>query len=76
MGHELSEGIQLTQITFNVSNARQYRIGVGGCKSIVVVEQCGQMSLVPWAMVFFEHTPPELVNLSLVQCVALLETPK
>ena len=73
MSHELREGIELTAIYFN--DQQQFYVGHGNCTRIIVVEQQGQLSMVPWALVKSDTGPPQLVNLATVERVALKEAP-
>lgn len=75
MSHELKEGTKLKSV-FLVDGG-EVKAGNGGCASIVVAEQTGQMAMVPWAKVTREDGTVQLYNLALAEgCVIEYINPK
>lgn len=71
MSHELKEGVELKSVGWPGENS--YSIGIAsGVSSITVVEQMGQMGMVPWAKVIgHDRHTIALVNLALCELVEL-----
>lgn len=82
MSHELKEGVHLNAITtmpdadsgcdtYRVGGSRLSENGTARITDIVVMEQTGQMAMVPWAGVSFSDGRVVLVNLANVESVEL-----
>lgn len=76
MSNELTEGVELQQIVGLYDPQEGTGIWVvgenpGQCKRIVVVEQRGQMSMVPWAKMEMRDGTVTLINLANVEGVTL-----
>ncbi|MDP1931947.1 MAG: hypothetical protein Q8L60_10865 [Gammaproteobacteria bacterium] len=76
MSHELKEGVKLKSVSGPVDkNGDQIYLRIGDrpmqYRSIVVVEQAGQMGMVPWAKGVTNSGEVTLVNLALMESVIL-----
>ena len=70
MSHELKEGIKLKLVYWSEGD---FVVGKRGVTDIVICEQLGQMSMVPWARIVLSDEPDQLVNCALLEGLQLLE---
>lgn len=74
MSHELKEGVELQCVQGPFDNEGEGIFLILGdsdwkCSRITVVEQCGQMGMVPWAKCERNNGEIVLVNLALMESV-------
>lgn len=77
MSHELKEGVKLKSVAGPTGPDGDHILMCIGdnpyqCKAITVVEQPGQMSMVPWAKAEQNNGSTLLINLALMESVTLL----
>jgi len=70
MSHELIEGVELKCVFWTDG---EVTVGKADCASLIVREQYGQMSMVPWVEAIYENGKKQLYNLALAEGVTVLD---